>query len=77
MNRNTVLPNEISAFSERFITAKQVQWRAFRNRLNLEHIPIEFTDVVRAIETFLQPIVAARQIETPFVARWVAPGPWM
>jgi hypothetical protein len=75
-NRNTALPDEISAFSARFIVAKQVQWQAFRNRLKQDHIPEAFADVVQAIATFLQPIVATQGDETPFVARWNAPGPW-
>jgi hypothetical protein len=75
-NRNTAFPDEVSAFSSRFVTAKQVQWQAFRNRLKQDHIPEAFADVVQAIATFLQPIVATQGDEAPFVARWHAPGPW-
>jgi hypothetical protein len=75
-HRHTALPDEVSAFSERFITAKQAQWRAFRNRLGQEHIPVEFSAVVTAIDSFLRPIMAARRAGLPFVATWVAPGPW-
>jgi len=76
-NRNTMLPDEISAFSARFIAAKQVQWQAFRNRLKQEHIPVEFTDVVQAIDAFLRPIIAAQRDETLFEAKWRVPGPWV
>jgi hypothetical protein len=75
-NRNTAFPDEVSAFSARFIAAKQVQWQAFRNRLKQDHIPEAFVNVVQAIATFLQPIVATQGVETPCVARWNAPGPW-
>lgn len=75
-NRNTAFPDEVSAFSARFIATKQVQWQAFRNRLKQEQIPEAFADVVQAIATFLLPIVTAQKGETPFVARWNAPGPW-
>jgi len=75
--RNTMLPDEISAFSTRFIAAKQVQWQAFRNRLKQEHIPAEFTEVVQAIVTFLQPIVIAQRDATSFDAKWNSSGHWI
>ena len=78
-NRHTALPDEITAFSELFISAKNVQWQAFRNRLSQdeEQIPVSFADVVLTVHAFLYPIVAAHLTEKPFVAKWIAPGPWL
>ena len=75
-NRNTVLPDDISAFSKRFVEAKQVQWRAFHNRLKQDHLPAEFAHIMVAVSSFLQPVIAALRTETPFVGKWVglAPG---
>jgi len=74
--RHTALPDEITAFSARFLLAKQVQWRAFRKRLNQEELPMEFSNVVGAIDTFLNPIVETLKKKSIFRARWDAPGPW-
>lgn len=75
--RGTDLPNEISAFSERFIATKQVQWRAFHNRLKQEHLPVEFSEITHALAAFLQPILVTRGDDKPFIAKWMAPGPWV
>jgi hypothetical protein len=47
--------------------AKQMQWRAFARRLNVEW---PFEEVVRRVRVFLMPVV----LES--VNRWTAGGPW-
>jgi hypothetical protein len=74
--RQTPIPDDISAFSARFIAAKQGPWRAFRTRLAQEHIPEEFAEVIATVQDFLAPVIAAHRTRTPLVGAWVAPGPW-
>jgi hypothetical protein len=47
-NRNTVIPEEITAFTKEFATKKQIQWNAFRKRLKQEHLPENFLDITKA-----------------------------
>jgi predicted nucleotidyltransferase component of viral defense system len=74
--RGTMLPNEITAFTERFIDAKQVQWKAFTRKLNQEYLPTSFADVVSVVKAFLAPLASAISSGTPVAGRWIAPGPW-
>lgn len=50
--RGTMVPEEIEAFSEGFIEVKQVQWTAFWNKLNQDHVPVSFEDIVSGVKTF-------------------------
>jgi hypothetical protein len=74
--RGTVLPGEIVAFSDEFIAARQVNWTAFRNRLQQSVVPASFVDVIHAIHTFISPIVSCFSSNTSAPDRWIAPGPW-
>ncbi len=74
--RGTVLPDPIAAFTEGFINTKQVQWSAFCKRLQQDHVPASFANVVTAVKTFLAPLAAALSSGTSAPARWIAPGPW-
>ena len=75
--RSTDLPAKIDLFTPNFIEAKQVQWTAFRKRLKQEQIPEPFGEIVRAIDGFLGPVVAAGQSPANTSTRaWTAPGPW-
>ncbi len=56
-NRGTELPDAITAFTGEFATAKQKQWEAFRRRLNQDHIPENFSEIVNEISSFLKPII--------------------
>ena len=69
-------PEEIVAFSEDFAVEKQVQWTAFRRRLQSDAVPVDFRDVVAAVKEFLAPVVAALSSDSRFALRWTAPGPW-
>jgi hypothetical protein len=57
--RGTVLPIEIKAFDKTFISSKQIQWSAFRKRLQQDHVPASFQDIISAVETFLAPLASA------------------
>lgn len=56
--RGTVIPKEIEAFTQPFIEAKQVQWTAFRKRLQLAHVPESFHEVVTVVDHFLTPLIS-------------------
>jgi hypothetical protein len=74
--RGTTLPAEVEAFDQTFIDAKQVQWAAFGKRLQQEHVPLSFQDVISEVEGFLAPIISALLQEEPCTTSWIAPGPW-
>ena len=57
--RGTVMPIEIEAFNEAFISAKQIQWSAFWKRLQEDHVPVSFRDIVSAVKIFLVPVASA------------------
>ncbi len=74
--RKTTIPGEIEAFSTSFIDAKQIQWTAFRKRLKQEYVPLNFKDVVAAVEEFLSPPISSLSDKSPIPVKWKAPGPW-
>jgi hypothetical protein len=75
--RGTELPDEIVAFSPRFIATKQIQWNAFRKKLKQDHVPTEFTNIVTQIRRFIGPIASALTSQKPPPLKWSAPGPWV
>ena len=74
--RGTELPAEITAFSKEFIELKQVQWIAFHKRLNQEHVPNSFSEIVGGVELFLAPIAKAILANSKLPETWTASGPW-
>jgi len=72
-HRGTTIPTEITAFSEAFIAAKQVQWTAFIKRLGQEHVPTDFTEIVSAVAAFIEPVISADS-EPPLA--WKSPNTW-
>ncbi|MGO9529605.1 MAG: nucleotidyl transferase AbiEii/AbiGii toxin family protein [Syntrophobacteraceae bacterium] len=74
--RRTALSADIEAFNKTFVDSKQVQWTAFWKRLQQDHIPALFNDIVSAMETFLSPLASALSKGNPKPASWTAPGPW-
>ncbi len=74
--RSTEIQDEIVAFSKEFIELKQGQWVIFRNRLQQEHLPILFSELVLAIELFINPIILALTLNASIPEKWNAPGPW-
>ena len=74
--RGTALPAEIDAFTETFIEAKQTQWTAFRKRLQQDHVPASFREIMASVNRFLSPIVAVIFSGKPSPTNWTAPGTW-
>ncbi len=74
--RGTVISVEIEAFDESFISAKQIQWLAFWKRLQQNHVPVSFRDIVLAVKTFIVPVVSATSQGKPTPLNWLASGPW-
>ena len=74
--RGTMLPIEIKVFNKAFIDGKQVQWTAFWKRLQQDHVPDSFRDIVPAVEGFLGPIANALVNGKSKPTIWRAPGPW-
>lgn len=74
--RGTALSPVVEAFTRPFADDKQVQWSAFRNRLQQEHVPASFAEIVGATGEFLSPIIAALVSGDPSPAHWKAAGPW-
>ncbi len=74
--RGSVLTEDIVAFDEPFAVAKQVQWTAFRKRMQQDHIPTSFAEIVAKVEKFLSPIVAANRSSQPFSKSWAAAKAW-
>jgi hypothetical protein len=74
--RSTEIPTRIEAFSDDFINAKQVQWIAFKKRLQSDEVNSEFAKVVKTIEIFLTPIVSALSASGPLPGQWKASDTW-
>ncbi|WP_454785385.1 nucleotidyl transferase AbiEii/AbiGii toxin family protein [Legionella sp. WA2024007413] len=75
-NRNTTLPIEIEAFSEQFIESKQTQWTAFARRLNQEHVPMHFQDIINRIQSFLYPLADALTNQSEMPKKWSSVNQW-
>ena len=75
--RKTDKPESVVFLSPDFAKNKQVQWQAFRNRLNQDFIPESFMDVINHIQTFLDPIIRSINNAVPYKAFWVAPNKWV
>ncbi len=72
--RETAVPAEVEAFEEIFIHAKQIQWAAFRQRLQQDHVPDSFHDIVLSVEAFLAPLASAICQGTPVAGKWTLQG---
>jgi hypothetical protein len=57
--RETQIPDAISAFSEKFVTMKQIQWTAFHRRLRQTRVSKDFSDIVFTARNFIEPLVVA------------------
>ncbi len=75
--RGTALPAEIEIFTEPFIVAKQIQWAAFQKRLQQNHVPSSFREIMASVSSFLSPIITALNLEKATPKIWTAPGPWI
>ncbi len=75
--RGTILPSYIEAFEKPFIDEKQVQWTAFRKRLQQDHVPLAFQDIVSTVKGFLTDPVTSLSLNVSAQKSWTAPGPWI
>lgn len=75
-NRSTTIPVEIEAFTERFTKAKQIQWTAFAKRINQEHIPVKFQDIISELQSFLYPLASALSHQSPIPKKWSSENQW-
>jgi len=66
----------VESFSEDFVNEKQVQWVAFHKKLNQDHIPLEFQEIVSHLDEFLTPVISMLTAGSAFHQNWFAPGPW-
>lgn len=74
--RGTMMPIEIEGFNKAFIDGKQIQWTAFWKRLQQDHVPDSFRDIVFAVEGFLGPVATSLVEGKARPVIWQAPGPW-
>ena len=78
-SRQTTLLQTPAAFSDSFTNdrEKQAQWTAFIRRIQIENVPVSFSDAVQEIKAFLQPVIQALIDEQPFSKHWSPGGPWV
>jgi len=75
-NRNTKIPEIITAFTNEFITLKDKQWTAFHKRLGQDFVPVNFAEIVAWVKVFLQPVASALITSTPFGHKWSVSEHW-
>lgn len=76
MQRNTEVPASLKPLFDALIGIKQIQWAAFRRKLQQPQVPESFQDLSTSILGFIEPIIGAVSTGIPFRKRWHAPGPW-
>jgi hypothetical protein len=70
--RGTILEEPIDAFTDAFITDRQMIWTAFLKRLKQEHLPENFAEIVAEISAFMKPVI---ERDTNDLI-WQPAGPW-
>ncbi|MCK5760409.1 MAG: nucleotidyl transferase AbiEii/AbiGii toxin family protein [Candidatus Delongbacteria bacterium] len=56
-HRNTKLSADIIAFSKDFPDLKQIQWKAFRNKIKQDDIPESFREIIADIKRIIVPVI--------------------
>jgi hypothetical protein len=76
--RGARIPAEPIALTTAFgeDSAKAAQWRGFVRRNRLQEVPLNLTEVVSGVATFLKPIAEHLATGHVFKSIWKAPGPW-
>lgn len=74
--RGTSIPQRVEAFEQSFIDAMQVQWAAFHKRLQQNHAPRAFSDVVSVVEESLAPLTSLIAQGSHQPLRWPASRTW-
>ena len=49
---------------------------AFRKKLDQDHVPAEFEEIVMKVKEFIDPIASALASQGPPPSKWSAPGTW-
>ena len=75
--RGTELPSEIEAFSKGFAKVKDVQWKAFRNNISSDAIPVSFEEVTSQIKSFIQPVLESTVNKGDYNKNWLPESGWM
>jgi hypothetical protein len=75
--RGMELSEEVEAFGGSFADSKQEMWKAFRNKLGIDHAPGSFLDVNGVVGDFLSPVIEAISTGKEAPGKWIAPGPWI
>lgn len=74
--RKTAVTDSPECFSEAFAKEKAAQWKAFLAKTRIEGAPLQFTDALTVLRSFLEPVAAALTRGEPFNQKWKVPGPW-
>jgi len=74
--RESEVSRDIAAYSESFTEARQVQWESFRKRLQQEHVPVSFQEIVAVVEAFLGPVLEGLESGTGGPDHWDGSGGW-
>jgi len=57
-HRNTAIPDDVpECLSNRFAIEKQIQWKAFRKRMNIKQDTLDFSVVIEELSDFLMPLL--------------------
>ena len=77
-NRDTVIAANPRVFDSSFAEDgdKNIQWRAFTRKSKLDNAPETFSEVVAAVNIFLEPLLFALSRQEPFHGSWSGFGPW-
>lgn len=69
--RDTKLkPNEVEAFTDSFSKLKQQQWLAFHKKLDLDCVPLKFSEIITTIKKFLLPVIKAISTNSTYPKIW-------
>lgn len=77
--RGTAVPEGLpAALTAEFakVPARQAQWRAFLKRSRLEGGSTTLERTATEAALFLEPVLSAARLGSPFPSSWKAPGPW-
>ena len=77
-NRDTSIETDPVALTSAFTGQDTVrkQWAGFLKRSNLHGGPATLDEIRVPLRVFLLPVADALAAKRPFIARWIAPGPW-
>jgi hypothetical protein len=78
-SRRTPLSLHLIAFSDVFTQdgEKQVQWEAFRRRIDIKEVPVGLQEAVQMIAAFLYPVTEALVEGQTFQQRWEPGRRWL